>query len=325
MHEEKAKKSVAAEASGRVRFVTIDETADGQRIDNFLLRILKGVPRSHIYRVLRAGNVRVNKGRIKPAYRLAVGDVVRIPPLRVALRESQSAPVKLIEKIRNSIIYEDEQLLVLNKPSGLAVHGGSGISLGAIETLRQARSECAGLELAHRLDRDTSGCLMVAKRRSSLRRLQTLQREGRIAKTYLALMYGRSRKGRFAVDAPLRKNTLRGGERVVRVDPTGKASRTRFNVIEQFADSMLVEAVLDTGRTHQIRVHAAHAGFPLLGDPKYGDADANQQHRELGLRRLFLHAWRLRIPFENNSAALTIEAPLPDELRTLLTNMRKNQ
>jgi len=325
MHQEKAKKSEAAEASGGVRFVTIDETADGQRIDNFLLRILKGVPRSHIYRLLRAGNVRVNKGRIKPGYRLALGDVVRIPPLRIALRESQSAPVKLIEKIRNSILYEDDQLMVLNKPSGLAVHGGSGISLGAIETLRQARPECAELELAHRLDRDTSGCLMIAKRRSGLRRLQTLQREGRIAKTYLALLYGRSRKGRFTVDAPLRKNTLRGGERVVRIDPTGKASRTRFNVIEQFADSMLVEAELETGRTHQIRVHATHAGFPLLGDLKYGDEDANQQHRELGLRRLFLHAWRLRIPFDTNGAPLTIEAPLPDELQTLVTNIRKNQ
>ena len=325
MHQEKAKKYVAPEASASVRFVTIDETADGQRIDNFLLRTLKGVPRSHIYRMLRAGNVRVNKGRIKPAYRLAVGDIVRIPPLRTALREPHSAPLKLIEKIRNSILYEDDHLMVLDKPAGLAVHGGSGISLGAIEILRQARSECAGLELAHRLDRDTSGCLMIAKRRSSLRRLQTLQRDGRIAKTYLALMYGRSRKGQFAVDAPLRKNTLRGGERVVRVDPTGKASRTRFNVIEQFADSMLVEAQLETGRTHQIRVHAAHVDYPLLGDPKYGDQNANQRHRELGLRRLFLHAWRLRIPFDTNGAALNIEAPLPDDLQTLLTNLRKNQ
>lgn len=326
MHQEKSKNSVVKESGDGVRFVKIDENTDGQRIDNFLLRILKGVPRTHIYRLLRTGNIRVNKGRIKPGHRLALGDVVRIPPLRMAVRESSSAPAVVIEKIIKSIIYEDNDIIILNKPSGLAVHGGSGVQLGAIETLRQARPKCVGLELAHRLDRDTSGCLMVAKRRSALRRLQVLQREGRIVKTYLALMSGRSRKGRFCVDAPLRKNTLRGGERVVRVDPAGKTSRTRFNVLEQFADSMLVEAELDSGRTHQIRVHGTHAGYPLLGDRKYGDEVANQNYRELGLRRLFLHAWRLRIPFDSKGPALTVEAPLPDALHILLnklTNVRK--
>ena len=323
MHQEKAKKSVAVESSQGVQFVTIDASADGQRIDNFLLRILKGVPRTHIYRVLRTGNVRVNTGRIKPGHRLSIGDVVRIPPLRVASRTTHSAPEKLLEKIKQSIVYEDNTMLVLNKPSGLAVHGGSGISLGAIECLRQARPEANGLELAHRLDRDTSGCLMVAKRRSSLRRLQDLQRGGRIAKTYLALLHGRCRKRRFTVDAPLRKNSLRGGERIVSVDPAGKASRTRFNVIEQFADSLLVEAELETGRTHQIRVHAAHVGLPLLGDAKYGDQEGNQKYRELGLRRLFLHAWRLRIPCDPEGGALTVEAPLPGALQTLLAGLRR--
>ena len=305
-----------------VRFVVVDALGDGQRIDNFLLRELKGVPRTLIYRLLRTGEVRVNKGRAKPGQRLSPGDRVRIPPVRTTRREPGEAPKRQIDIIVKSIIYEDNLMLVIDKPSGLAVHGGSGLSYGVIEAMRAARPEARELELVHRLDRDTSGCLMLAKRRSALRRLQTLQREDRVEKRYLALVAGKSRRDRFEVDAPLRKNLLQGGERIVRVDPEGKPSRTRFRVLERFADSMLVEASLDTGRTHQIRVHAAHSGHPLLGDEKYGDASLNRAYRELGLRRLFLHAWQLRFPWGESEQSLRVEAPLPDELEAVLTRLR---
>lgn len=309
-------------ASPAVRYVRVGENADGQRVDNFLIRTLKGVPRTRIYRLLRTGQVRVNKGRVKPSRKLVVGDTIRIPPVRIGARGIPIVAERVAEKINNSIIYEDERLLVLNKPSGLAVHGGSGVSLGAIEALRAMREHSEGLELVHRLDRDTSGCLMVAKRRSALRRLQELQREGRIGKVYSALLSGHSPISGFDIDAPLRKNTLRGGERVVCVDTTGKSSLTRFKVLEQFADSMLVEAHLYTGRTHQIRVHAAHAGFPLLGDPKYGDDKANERYRARGLNRLFLHALKLRIPIDEDGPAIELVAPLPSVLSRLLSEIR---
>ena len=304
-----------------VQLVTVDEANDGQRLDNFLISRLKGVPRTWLYRVLRKGEVRVNKGRSKPAYRLRAGDVVRIPPLRVAVREPSTVTKNLEQLVEKSICYEDDLMLVINKPSGMAVHGGSGVSHGAIEALRSARPEAPYLELVHRLDRDTSGCLMVAKRRSALIRLQELQRHGGIEKRYLALLAGRIRKGAWRVDAPLKKNTLSGGERVVRVDPEGKVAATRFEVVRRFPEATLVEATLETGRTHQIRVHAAANGTPILGDPKYGDQTLNRRFRELGLRRLFLHAVSLRFDWPGTPGRLRVEAPLPAELQKVLEGL----
>lgn len=314
--------SQADDAAPKVRFLEVDEGGEGQRIDNFLLRHLKGVPRTMIYRLLRKGEVRVNKGRAKPSHRLQTGDQVRIPPVRVASRETAEEPDNwALELIGKSIIYEDNRMLVINKPSGLAVHGGSGVSYGVIEALRALRPEQGQLELVHRLDRDTSGCLMVAKRRSALRDLQELQRRGAIQKRYRALLAGSWRQGRETVEAPLKKNVLSGGERVVRVDPTGKAARTRFERLQRFGDSTLVEAELDTGRTHQIRVHAAHLGTPILGDPKYGDEAANRHYRELGLRRLFLHAYSLAFTWPDGKR-FKVEAPLPDELQQILHKLK---
>ncbi|MCU7933412.1 MAG: 23S rRNA pseudouridine(955/2504/2580) synthase RluC [Candidatus Thiodiazotropha sp. (ex Dulcina madagascariensis)] len=309
--------------SPTVRFVEVAQEFAGQRIDNFLLRRLKGVPKSYIYRILRKGEVRVNKGRVKAVYKLQAGDTIRIPPVRMEQRES--AP-RLSEQLRASlekaVIYENERLLVLNKPSGMAVHGGSGVSVGIIEALRELRPEQHQLELVHRLDRDTSGCLMISKRRSSLRRLHELMRENRVDKRYLALLAGRWRKGVQTVDVPLRKNTLQGGERVVRVDAEGKPAQTRFKRLRRFREATLVEAELITGRTHQIRVHSAWLGTPVLGDAKYGDDDANRRMREIGLRRLFLHAHRLSFPWSDEKRDLIVEAPLPEALESLLDRLK---
>lgn len=313
--------SQAENTAPKVRFIEVDESGAGQRVDNFLLRHLKGVPRTMIYRLLRRGEVRVNKGRAKPSLRLELGDRVRIPPVRTATREEAEKPAKhVLEKIDKSIIYEDDLLLIINKPSGIAVHGGSGLSYGVIEALRALRPDQTGLELVHRLDRDTSGCLMVAKRRSALRDLQELQRRGEIQKRYWALLAGSWRRGRETVEAPLRKNTLSGGERIVRVDPQGKPARTRFERLQRFNDSTLVQAELDTGRTHQIRVHAAHLGTPILGDSKYGDATANKRYRQLGLKRLFLHARSLAFRWPSGQR-FQVEAPLPEELQALLDRL----
>ncbi len=299
----------------------MDDGSDGQRIDNFLLRELKGVPRTLIYRLLRKGQVRVNKGRVKPNRKLSPGDVVRIPPVRLPTREEAGKPGKLLlELLDKSIIYEDELLLIINKPSGLAVHGGSGISFGVIEILRALRPEAKFLELAHRLDRDTSGCLLVAKKRSALRILQDLQREGKVNKRYLALLKGHWRRGKEDVRVPLKKNILQSGERRVKVDPEGKDSRTIFRVKQGYAQATLVEAELKTGRTHQIRVHAAWLNSPILGDTKYGDEMANKSARSLGLKRLFLHAATLRFPWPGR-ADYEIEAPLPEELAVVLERL----
>jgi len=305
----------------QVRLVTVDDNSDGQRLDNFLITQLKGVPRSWIYRVLRRGEVRVNKGRSKPARRLQTGDVVRIPPVRQAPEKPREAPEKLINLINESILYEDNLLIVINKPSGMAVHGGSGLSHGVIETFRAARPDAPYLELVHRLDRETSGCLMLAKKRSALRRLQELQRANQIEKRYLALLSGRSRKGRWRADAPLKKNTLKSGERVVRVDPEGKQALTHFQVERGFAEATLVEARLETGRTHQIRVHAAANGTPIVGDEKYGNEQINRLYRAQGLRRLFLHAVSLRFPWPEIIGGFSIEAPLPVDLQSLLERL----
>ena len=310
--------------NGGVRLLTVDEGSDGQRLDNYLIGQLKGVPKSWIYRVMRRGEIRVNKGRCKPDRRIQQGDVVRIPPVRLAQRQSEGPAPGLIERIESAIVYEDAGLLIVNKPSGVAVHGGSGLSHGIIEILRAARPDAPFLELAHRLDRDTSGCLMVAKSRKVLRELQDRQRAGAIDKRYLALLVGKTRKGAWRVDQPLRKYTLKSGERVVRIDPEGKPAITDFEVVRQFDGFTLVAAELRTGRTHQIRVHAAAVQMPIAGDPKYGDEDANRAARGLGLKRLFLHASSLRWA-EGSRQAFSVEAPLPDELQSVLSQLAENE
>jgi 23S rRNA pseudouridine955/2504/2580 synthase len=315
--------SEAAPESGRAQVLTVGEGGEGQRLDNFLIARLKGVPRSWVYRVLRRGEVRVNSGRSKPDRRLALGDLVRIPPLRLAVSEAPSVPGGLVAEIQHSVVYEDAGLIVLNKPAGLAVHGGSGLSYGVIEAMRAARPRQQFLELVHRLDRDTSGCLMLAGKRSTLTAVQELQRAGRIEKRYLALLAGRIRKGAWRADLPLRKNTLKSGERLVRVDPEGKHAVTRFTVVQRFAQATLVEAVLETGRTHQIRVHAAANGTPILGDDKYGDEDANQAFRARGLKRLFLHAASLSLAWPPGGGLRRIEAPLPPALVKLLEQLER--
>jgi 23S rRNA pseudouridine955/2504/2580 synthase len=304
----------------RVQSVVVGEDREGQRLDNFLAGRLKGVPKSLIYRICRTGQVRVNGRRAKPDLRLNGGDKVRIPPVRVAERDASTAPSGTqLEHIQASIIHEDRNFLVLNKPAGIASHGGSGISHGAIELLRAARPRDT-LELAHRLDRDTSGVLVLARKRSALTALQAAIREGRVEKRYLALIEGVLPHGKLEVDAPLRKSILQGGERMVRVDPAGKASRSLFIELERHGQASLVEVRLDTGRTHQIRVHAQHIGHPLAGDDKYGDREFNRRMREYGLKRLFLHATRFE--FDLGERSYSFSAPLALELALVVDALR---
>ena len=302
-----------------VRFIDICEAHEGQRIDNFLIRELKGVPKSRLYRLLRKGEVRVNKSRIKPEYKLCIGDQVRIPPVRIAEEAPDATISNSLEAVlAASVLYEDDGLLVINKPAGLAVHGGSGINLGLIEALRLMRPQARSLELVHRLDRDTSGCVMIAKKRSMLRYLHQQLREGHIDKRYLALVTGRWPNRRKLVSAPLLKNNLQSGERMVNVSPEGKKSVTEFAIVKRFELCTLVEARPITGRTHQIRVHALHAGHPLLGDVKYGDKDSCQHFRQLGLKRLFLHAASLTLLLPGDGGRILVEAKLSDDLQGLL-------
>lgn len=282
----------------KVEFVEVGDGFAGQRIDNFLISHLKGAPKTLIYRILRKGEVRVNKGRIKPEYRLQAGDLIRIPPLRLPPPDSPPTVGQgLLERLEAAIVYEDGQLLVVNKPAGIAVHGGSGLQFGIIEAFRQLRPQCKELELVHRLDRDTSGLLMLAKKRSQLRRLHAALRDGSIDKGYMALVAGSWPTSRKQVNAPLQRSNLRSGERMVEVNPAGKESLTRFRVLQRFDSfATLIEASPITGRTHQIRVHARHAGHPIAGDSKYGDDGFDKAIRELGGKRLFLHAHYLRIP-----------------------------
>jgi len=306
-----------------VAFVEVDSGYEGQRIDNFLLCRLKGVPRSYIYRILRRGEVRVNKGRVRASYRLQEGDVVRVPPVRVAEQPQPARPhERVLQQLREAVLIEDKRLLALNKPAGIAVHGGSGLNYGVIEAMRVLRPEERQLELVHRLDRETSGCLLIARKRSALRALHELLRNNKMDKRYIALLAGCWEKQRADVDAPLLKNTLQGGERVVRVNSEGKSALTRFRVLERFSNATLVEAKPVTGRTHQIRVHAAHLGHPILGDEKYGESKTNKQFRELGLKRLFLHAESLRFKWPDEKQEQCIKAPLESSLETLLKKLR---
>jgi 23S rRNA pseudouridine955/2504/2580 synthase len=305
-----------------VQWLDISAEQAGQRIDNFLLRVLKGVPKSRIYRLLRKGEVRVNKGRIGPEYRLASGDQVRIPPVRVAESGAVIPPSGgVLQRLGAAVIYEDERLLVLDKPSGMAVHGGSGLDYGVIEGLRALRPQAPFLELVHRLDRETSGCLMVAKKRSELRMLHELLRGGGVQKRYLLLAMGDWRHGPWQVDAPLRKNQLSGGERIVRVDSQGKPALTRFRCLQAYPGASLMEAELETGRTHQIRVHAAHTGHPLAGDEKYGDPAFNRRLRDVGLRRLFLHAHYLAFRDPERDRSIEVSAPLSEDLREVIQKL----
>jgi len=298
--------------------IEIGPEQEGQRIDNFLTTYLKGVPKSFIYRVLRSGEVRVNKGRAKPTYRLKEGDTVRIPPMRRGEPQTAAAPgKKLVALLNESILYEDAGLLIINKPSGIAVHGGSGVSFGVIEILRAARPEAPFLELVHRLDRDTSGCLMIAKKRSALRHIHQLLREEGMEKRYQALIQGPWHGGERRVTAALRKNVLQSGERVVRVEAEGKQSQTLFRPLQRWPMATLVEAVPLTGRTHQIRVHAAHLGQPIAGDEKYGDAEFNRAMQEKGLRRLFLHAASLSFTAADGNR-IAVSAPLDPALKKVL-------
>lgn len=306
-----------------VREVRVGEHQAGQRIDNFLITQLKGVPKTHIYRILRKGEVRVNKGRIKPDYRLQEGDVVRVPPVRTGEAPAPAQPgARVLDVIAASIIYEDDALLILNKPAGIAVHGGSGVSYGVIEALRALRPEAPFLELGHRLDRDTSGCLVLAKKRSALRAFQALLRSSGMDKQYLALAQGRWGGGTRRVSAPLRKNVLSSGERMVRVDPEGKPALSIFEPVTRFADATLMRVTLVTGRTHQVRVHAAHAGHPLAGDDKYGDPVFNRHMAGRGLKRLFLHASALQftLPMER-PRDIAVSAPLPPELCAVIDRL----
>ncbi|MCV6588548.1 MAG: 23S rRNA pseudouridine(955/2504/2580) synthase RluC [Marinobacterium sp.] len=294
-----------------VRFVTVTDDQAGQRIDNFLRVQLKGVPKSMIYRILRKGEVRANKKRIKPEYKIVAGDLIRIPPVRVAERAPAPAVSEGLQNhLEEAILYEDNDLMVINKPSGLAVHGGSGVSLGLIEALRQMRPQAKFLELVHRLDRDTSGCIMVAKKRSALKFLHQALQGSRITKIYHALVTGHWNASSRRVEAPLRKNELKSGERVVKVQADGKAALTEFRVLNRYGRrATLVEARPITGRTHQIRVHVQFEGHPIIGDDKYGIDDVNQQMKALGLKRLFLHAAELRFPLPGGGRQI-IKAPL---------------
>jgi len=306
----------------QVSYVDIGPEQSGQRLDNFLIKTLKGVPKSRIYRLLRKGEVRVNKGRVKADSRLKEGDIVRLPPIRVAERgEMPAVGRQLKQYLANDVLFEDDGLLIINKPSGLAVHGGSGVSLGAIEALRAEHPELRFLELVHRLDRDTSGCLMLAKKRSVLLELQQAMQRNNIEKRYIALAKGRWPKGKNTINAPLRKNTLQSGERMVRVDVSGKASVTHFKILQQFPSATLLDIKLETGRTHQIRVHCQFAQQPLAGDSKYGDEHYNESLKESGLKRLFLHASSLRFKHPLSGDWVDVEAPLPADLAKVLTKL----
>jgi 23S rRNA pseudouridine955/2504/2580 synthase len=312
-----------ADSAPRVQLVAVPEDRDGQRLDNFLAGRLKGVPKSLIYRICRTGEVRVNGSRAKPDRRLVAGDEIRIPPVRVAERgETVPPPTSQLNRVEASIIHEDREFLVIDKPAGVASHGGSGVSFGAIELMRAARPRDT-LELAHRLDRDTSGVLVLTRKRSALTALQSEIREGRVEKRYLALIEGALPKSRLTVDAPLRKSVLQGGERLVRVDPEGKESRSHFSELDRYSGASLVEVALETGRTHQIRVHAQHLGHPLAGDEKYGDREFNKTMREQGLKRLFLHA--ARFEFNLGERAYSFSAPLAPELAAVIDTLEQKR
>lgn len=311
-----------------VQYFTVDADSDGQRLDNYLLRELKGVPKTHIYRIIRSGEVRLNKARAQADTRVQAGDVLRVPPIRLPARSVAAAPAAPAREF--PVLWEDAALLAVDKPAGVAVHGGSGVSFGVIEQLRQARPQVQSLELVHRLDRETSGILLIAKKKSALRQLQDQFRERSTGKTYLALVKGDWPVGRKVVDVPLHKFLLPDGERRVRVttpdDPEGMRSISLVRVLGRVAPPAgwpaaaeqrfsLLAVTIKTGRTHQIRVHLAHGGHPIVGDDKYGDFELNRLLHKSGLRRMFLHAWQLSFRHPVDGRLIELTAPLPPELR----------
>lgn len=324
MHSKPSLQTAAA-----VQFLTVDEESAGQRLDNFLIRVLKGVPKTHIYRIIRSGEVRRNKGRVSADDRVNPGDVLRIPPIRLSERAeekaAQPAPAREFP-----VVFEDEAFLAIHKPAGVAVHGGSGVSFGVIEQMRQARPQARLLELVHRLDRETSGLLLIAKKKSALKALQDQFRERETGKTYLALVKGVWPARLKVLDQPLHKYLLPDGERRVRVtgkdDPDGMKSVSLVKVVQAvpapggldaaYAQGFsLLEVTIKTGRTHQIRVHLASAGHPIVGDDKYGDFELNRQLARLGFKRMFLHAWRLKLSHPVSGQALELQTELPEELQ----------
>ncbi|RTE87287.1 MULTISPECIES: 23S rRNA pseudouridine(955/2504/2580) synthase RluC [Gammaproteobacteria] len=308
----------------KVSWHEVQDDESGQRLDNYLLSRLKGVPKSYIYRIIRKGEVRVNKGRIKPDYKLKANDQIRVPPVKVAERADTPNPkLEVIAQLESYILFEDDSLLVVNKPSGLAVHGGSGLKFGLIEGLRSLRPQQKFLELVHRIDRDTSGIILVAKKRSALRELHKQLRDKTVEKKYLALVAGTWSKNKKTVESPLKKNTLKSGERVVRVDREGKPSKTKFGVVEKFGQATLIACEPVTGRTHQIRVHTQHAGNPIAGDDKYGDPRFVHIAEQHGLKRLFLHAHEIAFIHPKTETTMRLSAPLDDELERVLKSFRK--
>lgn len=313
----------------------VGEDAEGQRLDNYLVKILKGVPKSHVYRIVRGGEVRVNSKRVAPDYRLQEGDELRLPPVRKAEKfantEMRPALVKADAKLEDAILYEDDAIIALNKPAGLAVHGGSGVSSGVIEQLRVLRNKSKFIELVHRLDRDTSGILLLAKKRSALTALHTVMRGedgGRdgnagMQKQYLVLVKGRWKNAKQHVKLALRKHVLPSGERRVSVAEDGQASHTIFTLEQKYADYSLLRAELKTGRTHQIRVHLAYLGFPIVGDDKYGDFVLNKELIKKGFKRMFLHAAELSFAHPLTGEPLALEAPLPEALSDFLETLNK--
>jgi 23S rRNA pseudouridine955/2504/2580 synthase len=295
-------------SKARAKWLEVGEESEAQRIDNFLLRQLKGVPKSHVYRVLRSGEVRVNSGRVKPDYRLQVGDRVRLPPIRISQKRALARPLDL------PVVLEDSCLLVIDKPSGVAVHGGSGVSFGVIESLRAARPQAKFLELAHRLDRDTSGLLVLCKKRSALVELHRMLREGEVRKIYFALVRGSLAQKELELRQSLHKYVTASGERRVSVHEDGRSAVTRARRLKAAADYSLLEVELLTGRTHQIRVHLAHAGHPILGDDKYGDFALNHNLARQGVKRLFLHAARLAFKHPASGEKVQLESPLPADM-----------
>ncbi len=305
----------------KVQLLEIDENHQGQRIDNFLITLLKGVPKSRIYRIIRKGEIRVNKKRVKAEYKLQDSDVVRVPPVKVARREDPPDIDKLsrVKQLETLIIFECKEFLLLNKPSGMAVHGGSGLSFGVIEALRALRPKEKFLELVHRLDKDTSGCLLIAKKRSYLKHFQNLLRARKMKKEYVAVVKGNWSNQFNQVNVPLKKNLLKSGERYVSVDMTGKKSETHFKHLKDLGELSLIKAMPMTGRTHQIRVHAKHAGCPLLGDEKYSDFDGDQSLlKSLGLRTFLLHAKKLSFTLPDSDEFYSYEAPLPVKMEQVI-------
>ncbi|WP_100751987.1 23S rRNA pseudouridine(955/2504/2580) synthase RluC [Vibrio salilacus] len=312
-----------SEIRTKVQFVDIDDDMAGQRIDNFLRNQLKSIPKSMVYRIVRKGEVRVNKKRVKAEYKLKAGDLVRIPPVTIEEQADEVAPSTKLNKVaelEHMIIHEDDHMLILNKPSGTAVHGGSGLKFGAIEALRALRPEARFLELVHRIDRDTSGILLVAKKRSALRHLQAQFREKTVKKFYFALVMGEWKSSCKVVNAPLLKHEVNS---IVRVHPNGKASETRFKILEKFAQATLVQASPITGRTHQIRVHSQYAGHPIAWDDRYGDRRFDAYTSKVGLDRLFLHAANIKFQHPSNDEWVEINAPMEPKLEQALAGLRK--